>query len=480
MRSSLKRLVASVKKSDLTGWQKVCAFTIVQNYKNRAALIGMIVICLVIMFAGPVLSLTAGSKIGGIIEDIGSCKIENFYIINDTETVFDTEKFKSEYNQYEKVNFTLTDISEEEVLEKFSENSENDVLMHIFEKAYIAEDDEMPRYRMLFYRGKDSAVSSMEMDTLSENARDFFSECRLAGCGMTEEQTELLDAHVSVETIDYSDITEDKKEGRNMAVMMSVIIYAMVVMMIVLVSSQQIAVSLVIEKSSKVIETLLLSVRPLAIIVGKITGTMVVLIINAVTMMICAMISCVITASLTAQKYSEVIMSAMSKVSTSDVDMEIDASAVADISFDPFRIIAGIIIILLTTVLAYVFYAVISGISGASCSSMDDLSSASTFISLSTVAGVYLVMGAAMADIPALTRVAYLFPFSGIYMVPVEFMFGKASFLDVIILWAELIILTVLLFRFAAKIYHVLIYHNGERLKLKNLIEISKSQKGRV
>ena len=59
-------------------------------------------------------------------------------------------------------------------------------------------------------------------------------------------------------------------------------------------------------------------------------------------------------------------------------------------------------------------------------------------------------------------------------------MFGKAGFSDVLILWAELILLTVFLFRFAAKVYHVLVYHNGERLKLRNLLEISKSQKGTV
>ena len=468
-----------MKKSDLTGWQKVCAFTIAQNYKSKGTVIGLVIICTFILLAGPLLSLAGGSKIEEVVEDLGSCKIENFYVLNDTDIPFDEKKFAEEYAQYGKVNFVTSVADEGSVISKMENGATKDVFMHIHGKQKAEGEDE-EKYRIALFRSKDSEISSMEMETLSDSVRDFFFESRLEKSGMTKEMISMMDSDIYTQTIDAKDISEDKDDDFDAVTMSAVIFYSMIVMMIVLVSSQKIAVSLVTEKSSKVIETLLLTVRPLAIITGKIVGTMAVLILNAAIMLFCGMISGIITTAITAKKFSSVVTEGLINIQNSGEGVEIDAEAVSSLNFDPVRIIAGIGIVIITTVLAFVFYSIISGITGASCSSMDDLSNASSFIALSSVAGVYLAMGAAMANNPVLTEVSYLFPFSGIYMVPVHFMFGKAGFSDVLILWGELIILTVFLFRFAAKIYHVLVYHNGERLKLKNLLEISKSQKGTV
>ena len=468
-----------MKKSDLTGWQKVCAFTIAQNYKSKGTVIGLVLICTFILLAGPLLSLAGGSKIEEVVEDLGSCKIENFYVLNDTDIPFDEKKFAEENMQYEKVNFVTSVTDEESVISKMENEATKDVFMHIHGKQKAEGEDE-EKYRIALFRSKDSEISSMEMDSLSDSVKKFFFNSRLAYSGFTEEQISRMDSDIYTQTIDAKDISEDKDDDFDAVTMSAVIFYSMIVMMIVLISSQKIAVSLVTEKSSKVIETLLLTVRPLAIITGKIVGTMVVLILNAAIMLFCGMISGIITTAITAKKFSSVVTEGLINIQNSGDGVEIDAKAVSSLNFDPVRIIAGIGIIIITTVLAFVFYSIISGITGASCSSMDDLSNASSFIALSSVAGVYLAMGAAMANNPVLTEVSYLFPFSGIYTVPVHFMFGKAGFSDVLILWAELILLTVFLFRFAAKVYHVLVYHNGERLKLKNLLEISKSQKGTV
>ncbi|MBP1592655.1 MAG: ABC transporter permease [Oscillospiraceae bacterium] len=468
-----------MKKSDLTGWQKVCAFTIAQNYKSKGTVIGLVLICTFILLAGPLLSLAGGSKIEEVVEDLGSCKIENFYVLNDTDIPFDEKKFAEENMQYEKVNFVTSVTDEESILGKMENGATKDIFMHIHGKQKI-EGEDKEKYRIALFRSKDSEISSMEMESLSDAVKKFFFESRLDKNGMTEDQISLMDSDIYTQTLDAADISEDKDEDFDAVSMTAVIFYSMIVMMIVLVSSQKIAVSLVTEKSSKVIETLLLTVRPLAIITGKIVGTMVVLIVNAALMLFCGIISGVITTVITARKFSSVVAEGLVNIQNAGDGIEIDPETVSSMDIDPFRIIAGIVIIIITTVLAFVFYSIISGITGASCSSMDDLSNASSFIALSSVAGVYLAMGAAIANNPVLTEVSYLFPFSGIYMVPVHFMLGKAGFSDVLILWAELILLTVFLFRFAAKVYHVLVYHNGERLKLKNLLEISKSQKGTV
>ena len=95
-----------------------------------------------------------------------------------------------------------------------------------------------------------------------------------------------------------------------------------------------------------------------------------------------------------------------------------------------------------------------------------------------TLVGLYLCMGVTAINNDVVTTISYFFPFSGMYIVPVHFIFGKTGIVTVFILWAELIVLTVILFRFAARIYHVLVFHKGERIKFKALLGIAKAEKG--
>ena len=172
-----------MKKSDLTGWQKVCAFTIAQNYKSKGTVIGLVLICTFILLAGPLLSLAGGSKIEEVVEDLGSCKIENFYVLNDTDIPFDEKKFAEENMQYEKVNFVTSVTDEESILGKMENEATKDIFMHIHGKQKI-EGEDKEKYRIALFRSKDSEISSMEMESLSDAVKKFFFESRLDKNGM--------------------------------------------------------------------------------------------------------------------------------------------------------------------------------------------------------------------------------------------------------------------------------------------------------
>lgn len=460
-----------MKKSELQGWQKVFSFTFIQNYKSKSAVIGLVLMCTLVIFSGPLMSLVAGSAAADKLAELGECKIEDMYIKNDTDYDFDTSAFKEKYPSYNKINYIETNESTEELRKNLGEDGLRNIVFHI---SFDGE-----KYIMSFVKAKDSEISTMDAGVFSDNAREFFFDSRMAQCGVSEEAVNYINSEKESSVVDISEISDDSENDElNPVVMMSVTIYAVIIMMIVLVSSQQIAVSLVTEKSSKVMETLLLSVRPLAIIVGKITGTMAVLICNFVLFIISGCISGIITSVMFSKKFDEVLSVTLEKMAAEDFSAQADPTALAGLSISPGRIIFGIFAVVFTTIIAYLFYAVISGITGASCSSMEDLQSGSAFISLSTLLGIYMVMGAAMANSPVFDKVTYFFPFSGIYVVPIHYIFGKAGLLDLVIIWAEIIILTVLLFRFTANIYQALVYHKGERLKLKDIIRLSKARKG--
>jgi ABC-2 type transport system permease protein len=462
-------------KNDIAGWQKIFSFTFVQNYKSKAAVIALVITCILIIVSGPAAVLLVGSGAMDKIADLTDCKIEKVYIKNETSCVFDYDGFRNQNPNYSGVRFADTDKTIDELNEEFRTDALTMMLIHITE--------EEEKYNMVFYRSEGSKIDSMSVDSFAESVSDFFDAFKAVNAGISEDTLDFVNSEVNMSVVDIAEISEDKDAGEfNAVISVSVTIYACVIMMIVLVSSQQIAASIVLEKSSKVIETLLMSAKPLAIIVGKIFGTMAVLVCNMVIILIAGVISSILSAFVASKNMSEAVqvaLEALNSASSGGAAPAADMAPVMNADITVGRIIFGVFAVLFTTVLAYVFYSVISGVTGASCSSIEDLSSASSFISMMTVIGVYMVMGCDMLNNNIFTNFTYFFPFSGIYIVPVHYIFGKASLSDLFILWAEVILLTVLLFRFAAKIYHVLIYHKGERLKLKHILSISKSQKGK-
>ena len=477
MKYLLKRWVERVKKSDLYGWKNVFAFTFTQHYKSKAAKITLILISLFIIFIGPVLSVGGGKGAEQLISKLSECEIEKMYVRNQTDYIFDGELFKKENEFYKKVEFIETDATLDKLEADFRENSDNDLILDIsFDKAEN-------KYKMVLYKSGQSAIDSTVTDLLSESASTFFYNSRIKQLGIDEAANDIIDTEISVKAIDISDIADnsDNSDEANMIMMTIVIFYSVIIMFIVIMSSQQIATSIIIEKTSKVVETIMISIKPLALIVGKILGTMCILVCDFVVIILSGFVSLVLSTIVAAKKMPEILQSFGDKLSqvntggTATYDVSLP-----DMDISPERILLGIFIIFLTTIMAYLFYSVLAGISGASCGSMDDLQSASSVTVLTSLAGMYISMFVPLVNNDAFTAFAKIFPFSGMYIVPVYFIFAKASIWNVLLIWAEMSVLTVFLFKFSARIYHVLIFHKGERLKIGNLIGLSKSQKGKV
>lgn len=473
MRYLLKRLVVKVKKSDISGWQKVFGFTFVQHYKSKAAIIALVITCLLVIASGPVITMLKSSGVTDKL-DLSDTKIEEIFIVNNTDYSISADKFKYLNPLYSKVNVVNSNETIEVVIEKIK----NEKLQTALAVNIYTDSD---HYNIDIYRSAESKITTIDTGLFSDAVESYFYNVRMEQSGVSFKARNLINASINTNIVNESNISKEKDGDVNQILSTVTIIYGCIIMFIVLLSSQQISTSIIIEKSSKVIETLLMSARPLAIVVGKITGMMVVMLCDFVLIIICAIFSLLLTVSTNDINVSDLktkLIATVNAVSAGANPSEFTITSMTELNIGLGRIIIGIVIIILTTLLAYLFYSVIAGIAGASCKSMEDLTGASSFISILTILGMYMSMALSFVNNKTYTSIIYLFPFSGIYTVPIHFIFGKAAFSDILILWAELIILSVLLFKFAANIYHVLVFHNGERLKIKNLINISKSQKG--
>ena len=216
--------------------------------------------------------------------------------------------------------------------------------------------------------------------------------------------------------------------------------------MISVMASSQVATSVVTEKSSKVLEYLLTSVRPLALIVGKVLAMLVTVMLQMVLMILAGYVS---------SKLGGILFGTTTNAITQFLSPEV----LENLNF------VNILLGLLAAGGGLVLYATLAGLCGATVSRMEEASESLTFFTLTALVGAYIGMGAA----GSLMGVG-----NNAFVLPGALLVGRAEPWIAVLSIVILLVSVVLLFRFVAKVYETLILHNGKRIKMKELFAISR------
>ena len=135
---------------------------------------------------------------------------------------------------------------------------------------------------------------------------------------------------------------------------------------------------------------------------------------------------------------------------------------------------------LLSLLLGCLTFAIIAGISGAGCSSMDDISGAST-------ASVFLVMAGYLVSIVAVNLpsggaalFSSLCPVLSVFCAPVRYAMGNISLGLMVVSWAVQAAVILLLALLCARVYSYLIMYRGNRLTWKDIIGVARKKQGKA
>ncbi len=234
-----------------------------------------------------------------------------------------------------------------------------------------------------------------------------------------------------------------------------------ILMMINNTASTQIAHSIVTEKSTRVIEYLLTSVKPLAIIVGKILAALTAVLLQMLSMIALIFIS------------NKLVSSLGSKGGENVLSQYLPSNLFWNLNL--FNIVLCLIII----ILGFIFYATLAGLVGATVSRLDEINEALKLFIFIILIGVYIAFAAAIVLMAAgengFITFSFLFPLSSSFILPGAILIGKVSLPIVIGSIALQLIFIFFLFKFVAKVYETLILHNGNVIKIKELFKISRT-----
>ena len=402
---------------DLSGTGQVYRFTLSQLLKSRANRVTLIIMVLLAAVSMPLTALLGGET----PETSDTAGLASVRVDNRTDLVLD---FSGD------AYWADTDFS--------ADAGEPDAVVTITgdETGY-----------QVAVNGSETADAG-ELSQLAETARQAVRDACLRAAGLSSRQLEALTASTGEE--------DSHEEGFWVQYG-----YSILAMILCLMSATYVIRAVVEEKDSRLVELLLVSVKPMALLAGKILAVMAFTFGWLLAMLAGFGVSCGLTAGLMG---SGVLQKQLSGL----------LAAVPRVQEDLWQA-AGVLLVLLVSLgLGYLTMSLIGGVAGACCSGMEEAGEATGPVMLLTMAG-YLasfVVGAVPSGPVAVFST--LCPVVSIFCAPVQFAGGNVSFWLVLASWAIQAAVIWGLLTLASRVYAGLIVHRGSRVKLRELMSMAK------
>lgn len=439
-----------MKENSCRGWKDVFSFTLTQTLKSKPYLIAMAIMLVFSLLSIPLLGLiTKNPAEEGAVKS----NITKAYVSNQTpytELAVGAELATG----YEGIVIELLTESEDIVMKRLAEEEVSAVLISITDSGMQA------NIRLL--KSPEGPVKNYELQTLGESVQRAYQKAKMTALGVTEEQL----AYLSVQVLPSAGVIDTKQaevvEDTSITMGEYWFIYGLmfVIIMVSILSSTQVASSVVVEKSSKVLEYILISVRPLAIIVGKVLAMLVATLLQMLMLILGLVVSNKISVGITGEE-NNVLAQYLSPEIMSNLN--------------PGNVIIGLVV----AGIGMVLYATLAGLCGATVSRMEEVNECLTVLTVATLVGFYIGMMAAdgmmASGTTTFSTFALLFPLSSAFLLPGALLVGKVDLWILLLSVLILIISVMAMFAFVAKVYESLILHNGKRIRMKELLTIFKN-----
>lgn len=403
---------------DLSGTGQVYRFTLSQLLKSRANRVTLIIMVLLAAVSMPLTALLGGET----PETSDTAGLASVRVDNRTDLALD---FSGD------AYWADTDFS--------ADAGEPDAVVTIT--------DDETGYQVAVV-GRETADAG-ELSQLAETARQAVRDACLQAAGLSSRQLEALTAASTGE--------EDSHED-GFWVQYG---YSILAMMVCLMSASYVIRAVVEEKDSRLVELLLVSVKPMALLAGKILAVMAFTFGWLLAMLAGFGVSCGLTAALMGPGVLQKQLSGL-------------LAAVPQATPDVWHLMSLLAVLLVSLALGYLTMSIIGGVAGACCSGMEEAGEATGPVMLLTMAG-YLascVVGAVPSGPVAVFFT--LCPVVSIFCAPVQFAGGNVSIWLVLLSWLIQAAVIWGLLTLASRVYAGLIVHRGSRVKLRELMSMAK------
>ncbi len=449
----------------LHGIDKVFKFTLIQTFKNKAYVLSFVLFVLVMTFMGPlqyIMSKNGEDTAKALEADFENIGIKNVYVFNDTPVEFNLSEINKEDNEDITSEISRTDDGIRIGNVKFVDStdktfsSRNEWLREEDAIIYIHTVDE--GIEVSGIRKDSSDIDTGELDDVTAVIKDNYEKARLRNINISNEDIIKISSGVHTDGVvkeaDY--VAEQSKTISGQKYYTYILGFSVIVMMIVSVSNSFIIASVTEEKQSKLVESLLVSVRPMALLMGKIFGMMA----YVLSILVCGFIG---------SKISDIVLKSVMKVSEENYSGSgFDLSIFKQ--FGP----SGFVIMLVALMLGYLTFGIVGGIFGSACNTTEDIQSATGSVMVFVMTGYMGAMFMGMMDKNILNLImAFVPPFS-YFSAPIMYVTGRIELWSLLLSFVLQTVIVVLLTRLCAKTYRNLILSDSSTPKIKAIFKSAK------
>lgn len=499
-------------KTKLTGLTDIYRFTVVQSLKAKSMKIVTIILCILALCSVPVITLINGGdkkkdtsiKTVRVVDLTGLNLLEDITALSrmtlqdaeesghkstdpsvsenesdsvaqsaakEEKNVKDSEEESAEDRRFENVAYIAADID----FSKFDQNTKKkDIYTFEKEADYIYMQItymDNAFYTEILY-SDDTKVKKADVQAFTTYVEENFNKILLAHAGLTPQQQRTVN---STEIIRYQEELDDtetpsdlKKDNADETKYWIIYSVTMVVLIAMSFGGERVAMNILTDKASKVMEYLLTFVKPMAVILGKIAASITLLLFQMLLVLISFIGSIVINGLLVSEEHAIVLPSFLKGFLSTE-------------NFSSLNV-ASVLIAVLILLGGFLFYGLVAGLAGASVSKLEEITEGIKIYTLLLIISAYVVLFAVVQsrtyDGTSIIRyVTILLPPTSVFFVPALLVTGYMTIVEGLGSLAVMAVGVFLMIRFVADVYESMVYYNGAPLKLKDIIQISKQKK---
>lgn len=433
-----------MKNSMFSGWKDILLFTFRQGINKKYKMVTLILV--VVLFAGGFGFNLIFANRQKSTDNISP--VEKVYLIDNSgiEDIKWNESKKIDSEKFPKVTFEQTSSDVKELGLKLMNNETTSVIAEISKKK--------DSFDIQIYIPFESEVSEDDGKNLAKTVRDVLYE------GIINKSEIDIDKIVYVVSGISTEYSTAGEETQNDSAMMFKSMFPLFFMLglyfMVIIYGQSMGQVVCIEKSSKLMETLLVMTRPYGLIFGKILATAGIAIFQMAVCVVSLLAGFFIGDNFARNSiYAEYDNSLLSMFG--EIASEEGGNAFSN---------EAIVLTVVAICLAFVFYCMLAGAIASFASKADELGSVMMFYNLFLVIGFLGSYALPTANgqewIKVLVR---LVPLSSAFMLPGEILLGTvksgAAVIYLLVLLGWIVVAAI----FAGKIYRDQVFYNGKSLK---------------
>lgn len=447
-------------KSQLKGFNKIFAFTFFQHIKGKAYKTTTLAIALA-LFLIPVaifgaIEIFGSDEEGGETEipSVDMTSIERLYIVDDTDDDRADMSALPLLLQQSGINTKLKSYGDDfEDARKAAEKDDNALIL------YTQKDGEL--YTTTVIIPDDSKITEDEAYTFQIYLDQYLYALDVTYNGdIIDEEPAIDDEEVYIDE-------EETEEEENLSLAFMIVSYlnVMILYFFVLAYGQSVANSVVMEKSSKLMETFLISVKPMAMILGKLLAITFAGVLQFVLWVVSLILGVAGGIGLV-------------NVINPDADLAIVniLEMIRDMTAGMFSV-GNCLLAVVMVIVGLLLYCSLAGIGGALAGKSEDLASTNVVFTMVLVVSflVCIYTGTLNGDVDAAPWLDWI-PFTAVMLTPAKALLGTIS------IWRSLaslaiMVATTLAVTFAAgKLYKMMVLYKGDLPKPAMILKMLKNK----